>query len=64
MVTGQFNLHSSKQEIYARCVQDSLLDVLRKIEDPGHKLTAPLETGLESLEVAARAMESARALTS
>lgn len=63
MITGEFNLNRSKEEVYADCVQASVLDVLLKTEDPSHALMAPLEAGLESLEVAVRATESARKLT-
>lgn len=60
MIAGRFSLQGGKEEVYASCVQASLLDVLRKIENPGHALAAPLEAGLESLEIAIRATESAR----
>jgi predicted dehydrogenase len=60
MVSGKFQLRQSKQEVYADCVRASLLDVLKKIENPEHQLAASLETGLESLEVAVLATESAR----
>jgi predicted dehydrogenase len=60
MLTGKFQMNQSKQEVYADCVRASLLDVLKKIENPEHQLTASLETGSESLEVAVLATESAR----
>ncbi|MEK7255329.1 MAG: Gfo/Idh/MocA family oxidoreductase [Bacteroidota bacterium] len=60
IITGNFQLDRSKQEVYASCVSASLLDVLKKIEQPEHQLTAPLETGMTSLEVAVRATDSAR----
>jgi predicted dehydrogenase len=60
MITGKFDMHESKQDVYAACVQASLLDVLHKIENPAHELAAPLETGLDSLDIAVRATESAR----
>ncbi|MBK8703529.1 MAG: Gfo/Idh/MocA family oxidoreductase [Saprospiraceae bacterium] len=60
MLTGVFDLQQSKQDVYAQCVQASLLDVIKKIENPSHQLAAPLEAGLESLEIAVRATESAR----
>lgn len=60
VVSGTLKLGRSKQEVYSSCVQASLLDVLRKIEDDSHILRAPLETGLSSLEVAVKATESAR----
>lgn len=60
IVTGKFQMKQSKQEVYADCVQASLLDVLKKIENPAYQLTASLETGFESLKVAVMATESAR----
>ncbi|QXD14605.1 Gfo/Idh/MocA family oxidoreductase [Rhodocaloribacter litoris] len=58
-VTGTFRLGRSKQDVYAGCVRASLQDVLHKITDPSHELTAPLEAGLASLD-AARATAAAR----
>ncbi len=60
MVTGKFQMQQSKQDVYADCVRASLLDVLKKIENPEHELTASLEAGLESLKVAVLATDSAR----
>ena len=60
ILTGKFRLKQSKQEVYADCVRSSLLDVLKKIENPDYQLTASLETGLESLKVAVLATKSAR----
>jgi predicted dehydrogenase len=63
IITGRFGTGRSKQEVYAACVQSSLLDVLKKIEHPAHELTASLEAGLSSLEIAVRATNSARSPT-
>jgi len=63
VLSGQFQIGQSKKEVYAVCVQSSLLDVLKKIDNPAHQLTAPLEAGFTSLEVAVRATESARNLS-
>lgn len=63
IVTGRFRMYQSKQEVYADCVRASLVDVLKKIENPAHQLSASLETGMASLEVAVRATESARGKT-
>ncbi|MCB0554829.1 MAG: Gfo/Idh/MocA family oxidoreductase [Phaeodactylibacter sp.] len=60
MVSGQLLTRRSKQDIYSSSVRASLLDVLRKIDDPAHLLTAPLEAGLASLEIAVKATEFAR----
>ncbi len=63
MVRGSFQLDQSKQEVYAHCVRASLLDVLEKIATPSHTLSATLESGIASLEVAVRATDSARHLS-
>lgn len=60
IITGRFQMSQSKPEVYASSVRASLLDVLKKIENPAHQLSASLETGLASLEVAVRATDSAR----
>lgn len=60
IVSGILQTGRSKQEVYTTCVQLSLLDVLAKITDPNHILTAPLEAGLSSLEIAERGSASAR----
>lgn len=60
IITGSLSTHQSKQKEYANAVRASLNDVLKKIENPSHTLAAPLETGLDSLEVAVRATRSAR----
>lgn len=60
VISGQLLTRRSKQDIYSSSVRASLLDVLQKIEDPAHPLTAPLEAGLASLEIAVRATEFAR----
>lgn len=62
ILSGKLQMKQSKQEVYADCVRASLLDVLKKIENPEHQLTASLETGSESLEVAILATESARTI--
>lgn len=60
VITGKFQLRQSKQEVYVHCVRASLMDLLSKIENIGHPLTASLETGFESLKVAVMATWSAR----
>lgn len=60
IVSGKFQMRQSKQEVYADSVRASLLDVLKKIENTGHEISASLETGIESLKVAVMATDSAR----
>lgn len=61
VLNGRFDTGRTKLEVYASCVQTSLLDIIHKIENPDRAIAAPLEAGLASLEVAIRASESARA---
>lgn len=60
IIEGTFQLPDSKQDVYKVCVQASMLDLAEKIRTPDHTLTAPLETGYESLKVAVLATQSAR----
>ena len=62
-LSGRFVLHQTKQQVYVACVQSSLLDIIQKIDEPAHHLTATLESGLCSLEVAELATISARSNT-
>jgi len=52
MVSGTFEIPQSKGQVYGKCVQDILADVIRKIEDPGHELTITLEDAVEALKLA------------
>lgn len=51
-LSGSLNIGKPKDQVYKQCVQDSMLDIARKIDDKSHTLTAPLEAGLKSLSVA------------
>ena len=59
MVSGTFELPQTKSEVYGACVQDILVDLIQKIENPGHKLRVTVEDALESLRIADLATKSA-----
>ncbi|MCS7082035.1 MAG: Gfo/Idh/MocA family oxidoreductase [Bacteroidetes bacterium] len=59
LIEGTFAFPESKAELYARCVQAALLDLLQAMRMPGHTLRAPLEVGLDSLHLALQATRSA-----
>jgi predicted dehydrogenase len=55
MVTGTFEIKQTKGEVYGKCVQLILLDVIEKIEDRNHVLTVSFEDGYEAVKIAVRA---------
>ncbi len=62
VLTGLLDTNRTKLDVYASCVQASLMDIIQTIENPDRPLTASLEAGLAGLEVAVRASESARSV--
>jgi predicted dehydrogenase len=52
MVSGTFEIHQTKGEVYGKCVQLILSDLIQKIEDPNHKLTITLEDAVEAMATA------------
>lgn len=52
MITGTFEIPLTKGEVYGKCVQEILTDVIQKIEDKGHKLSITIEDGVEALRIA------------
>lgn len=59
MVTGNFEIHQSKAEVYGLCVKDILKDLIQKIENPEHQLQVTPQDAYESLKVAISADQSA-----
>ena len=57
MISGTFEIHQTKGEVYGRCVQLILLDIIAKIENPSHQLTITLENAIEALTTAILASE-------
>jgi len=52
MLTGNFEIPQSKGEVYGKCVQSILSDIIQKIENKDHKLTITIEDAFESLKTA------------
>ncbi|RUT72420.1 gfo/Idh/MocA family oxidoreductase [Flavobacterium cupreum] len=52
MISGTFELAETKGEVYGKCVQSILLDIIEKIENKDHKLAITIEDGFEALMTA------------
>jgi len=59
-VSGTFGLSQTKSEIYGTCVQDIMMDIIAKIENPDHILKITVQDAYESLKIAILADEDAR----
>jgi predicted dehydrogenase len=57
MVTGTFAIQQTKGEVYGKCLQSILSDLIAKIENKDHVLTVTFENGYEALKIAVRASE-------
>ena len=57
MVSGTFEMHQTKGEVYGKCVQSTLSDVIQKIENNDHKLTITIEDAFAALKIAILASE-------
>jgi hypothetical protein len=52
MVSGTFEIQQTKGEVYGKCLQSILSDLIKKIENKDHVLTISLEDAFEGLKVA------------
>ncbi|KAF2514915.1 Gfo/Idh/MocA family protein [Flavobacterium foetidum] len=52
IIHGTFEITQSKGEVYGKCVQEILLDLILNIEDQNHKLAVTIEDAVEALEIA------------
>ncbi|CAH0126829.1 Glucose--fructose oxidoreductase [Pedobacter sp. Bi27] len=52
MLSGNFEIHQTKGEVYGKCVQSILSDIIKKIENKDHQLTITIEDAFESLKTA------------
>lgn len=57
MISGTFEIHQTKGEVYGKCVQSILSDVIEKIENKDHELTITIENAFEALKIAILASE-------
>ncbi len=59
ILKGEWQIGQTKQELYKKCVQDSLKDLLQALEDPSHRVRAGILEGLNSLKIAEMATQQA-----
>ncbi|MFW0718239.1 Gfo/Idh/MocA family protein [Pedobacter sp. N23S346] len=52
LVSGSFEIHQTKGEVYGKCVQSILSDMIQKIENKDHELQITIEDALEALKIA------------
>lgn len=52
MLSGTFELPQTKGEVYGKCVQSILSDLIQKIENEHHELTITIDDALEALKIA------------
>jgi predicted dehydrogenase len=52
MLSGTFEINQTKGEVYGKCVQSILSDIIEKIENNDHKLAITIEDAFEGLKIA------------
>lgn len=52
MISGRFAITETKGEVYGKCVQGTLLDLIAKAENPHHQTSVTLQDACTSLEIA------------
>jgi predicted dehydrogenase len=52
IISGTFEIHQTKGEVYGKCVQMIITDIIQKIENKNHKLTVTLEDAVQGLKIA------------
>jgi hypothetical protein len=52
MISGTFEINQNKGDVYGKCVQLILSDIIEKIENKDHKLTITVENAVEALKIA------------
>lgn len=57
MVEATFELPQTKSEVYGKCLQDIITDMITKIENPSHQLTITADDAFEALKTAVMADE-------
>lgn len=57
MISGTFEIHQTKGEVYGKCVQSIISDLIQKIENKDHELTITIENAFEALKIAILASE-------
>jgi predicted dehydrogenase len=51
LVTGTFEINQTKGEVYGKCVQLIISDLIQNIENKNHKLTITIEDAIEALKI-------------
>jgi predicted dehydrogenase len=51
MLLGTFEINQTKGQVYGKCVQSVLTDMIKKIENKDHALTITIEDGYEALKM-------------
>lgn len=57
IISGTFEINQTKSEIYGKCVQLILIDLIQKIENKDHQLTVTVEDAVVALQMALLASE-------
>ncbi|MCX2476942.1 Gfo/Idh/MocA family oxidoreductase [Pedobacter sp. MC2016-05] len=52
VIRGTFEINQSKGEVYGKCVQSILSDLIQRIENKDHKLKVTIEDGVLALKIA------------
>jgi predicted dehydrogenase len=52
IIEGTFEIAESKGDVYGKCVQSTLTDLIKKIENSDHEMTITVEDAVEALEIA------------
>ncbi len=52
MLSGTFEIPQTKGQVYGKCVQSILLDLIKKIDNKEHKLAITVEDAVEALKIA------------
>lgn len=52
VIHGTFEIQQTKGEVYGKCVQEILLDLIENIEDKNHKPSITIHDAVEALEIA------------
>jgi predicted dehydrogenase len=57
MVSGTFEIQQTKGEVYGKCLQAIISDLIQKIENKDHQLTISIEDAIEGLKIAVLASQ-------
>jgi predicted dehydrogenase len=52
ILSANFELSETKGEVYGKCVQSTLTDLIKKIENPEHRMAVTIGDGVEAVKIA------------